>query len=81
MNKLIHSFCVMNGSIRLKIVENRQTYIITHLSDLEELFPGKNLFLIRSVLAQYEFSDFLFFEFSMFYGFILFNIEWYLVIR
>ena len=71
----------MNGSIRLKIVENRQTYIIIHLSDLEELFPGKNLFLIRSVLAQYEFSDFLFIEFSMFYGFILINIEWYLVIR
>ena len=70
----------MNGSIRLKIVENRQTSIITHLSDLEELFPGKN-FLIRSMLAQYEFSDFVFIEFSMFYGFILINIEWYLVIR
>ena len=41
--KLIHSFWVTNESIRLRIVENGRTYVITHLSDLEELFPGNEL--------------------------------------
>ena len=43
MNKLIHSFWVTNGSIRLRTVENGRTNEITHLSDLEELFPGNEL--------------------------------------
>ena len=42
-NKLIHSFWVTKGPIRLKTVENGRTYGITHLSDLEELFPGNEL--------------------------------------
>ena len=44
MNKLIHSFWVTNGSIRLRTVENGRTNVITHLSNLEELFPGNKLF-------------------------------------
>ena len=44
MNKLIHSFWVTNGSIRLRTVENGRANVITHLSDLEELFPGNELF-------------------------------------
>ena len=43
MNKLIHSFWVTNGSIRLRTVENGRTNVITHLSDLEELFPENEL--------------------------------------
>ena len=43
MNKLIHSFWVTNGSIRLRTAENGRTNVITHLSDLEELFPGNEL--------------------------------------
>ena len=42
-NKLIHSFWVTNGSIRLRTVENGRTNVITHLSDLEGLFPGSEL--------------------------------------
>ena len=42
-NKLIHSFCVTNRFIRLRSVEKTQTNVITHLSDLEELFPVNKL--------------------------------------
>ena len=45
MNKLIHSFWVTNGSIRLRTVENGRTNVITHLSDWEELFPVNELLL------------------------------------
>ena len=41
--KLIHSFWVTNGSIRLSTVKNGQTNVITHISDLEELFPGNEI--------------------------------------
>ena len=44
MNKLIHSFWVTNVSIRLRTAENVRTNVISHLSDLEELFPGNELF-------------------------------------
>ena len=40
VNKFIHSFWVSNGSIRLKLPDNERSYMITHISDLEELFPG-----------------------------------------
>ena len=43
MNKLIHSCWVTNESIRLRTAENGPTNVITHLSDLEELFPGNKL--------------------------------------
>ena len=43
MNKLIHSFWVTNGSIRLRTPENGRTNLITHLSDLEKLFLGNEL--------------------------------------
>ena len=43
-NKSIDAFWVSNGSIRLKIGENDWVDIITHLSDLEELFPGNKFF-------------------------------------
>ena len=32
-----------NGSIRLSTVKNGQTNVITHTSDLEELFPGNEI--------------------------------------
>ena len=40
VNKLIHSFWVSNGSIRLKLSDNERSYMITHINDLEEVFPG-----------------------------------------
>ena len=40
----IHAFWVSNGFIRLRIGENDRVNNITHLSDLEELFPGNNFF-------------------------------------
>ena len=43
LNKSIHAFKVSNASTRLKIYENDRVYIITHLIDLEELFPGNRL--------------------------------------
>ena len=39
-NKFIHSFWVSNGSIRSKLSDNEKLYIITHINDFEELFPG-----------------------------------------
>ena len=74
----------MNGSIRLKTVENGRTYI-THLSNLEELFPGSE-FLSGKISALYQPSmrffppDFVFVKFGIFYGFAFINIEHYLVI-
>ena len=40
VNKFIHSFWTSNGSIKLKLSDNGRSYIITHINDLEELFPG-----------------------------------------
>ena len=40
VNKFIHSFWVSNGSIRLKLSDNGRLDMITHIHDLEELFPG-----------------------------------------
>ena len=40
INKFIHSFWVSNGSIRLKLSDNERSYMITHVNDWEELFPG-----------------------------------------
>ena len=40
-NKIIDSFWVSNGSIRLS-VEDRP-WVIKHISDLEDLFPGNDL--------------------------------------
>ena len=42
-NKLIHSFWVTHESIGPRTVENGRTNVITHLSDLEDLFPGNEL--------------------------------------
>ena len=36
----IHSFWVTNGSIRIKVNESSQVQEVTHICDLEELFPG-----------------------------------------
>ena len=45
INKLICSFWVTNGweEIRLRTVGNGRTNVITHLSNLEDLFPGNKL--------------------------------------
>ena len=73
MNKLIHSFWVTNGSIRLRTIENGRTNVITHLSDLEDLFPGNELLSDKVyVLALYVSP--------MIYFFIFINIGRYLVI-
>ena len=40
----IHAFWVSNGYIRLKVGENDRVNSITHLSDLEELFPRNKFF-------------------------------------
>ena len=40
VNKAVHSFCVSNGSIRLKLSDNERSYIIASISDFEILFPG-----------------------------------------
>lgn len=39
----IHSFWITNGSIRLKLSETSRVQEITHISDLEEHFPGSPL--------------------------------------
>ena len=66
----------MNESMRLETVLTGQTYVITHLSNLDELFPGNKL--LSEVLVIFQ--DFVFVEFSIFYGFTLINIGHYLVI-
>ena len=43
-NKSIYIFRVLNGSFRLKIGENDRVNIITHLSDLDEIFARNKLF-------------------------------------
>lgn len=40
LNKFIHDFWTSNGSIRLKLIETGNVHVITHVDDLEELFPG-----------------------------------------
>ena len=39
---LIHSFWVTNGSIRIKVTELSQSQEVSHIWDLEELFPGNH---------------------------------------
>ena len=85
--KLIHSFWVTNGSIRLSTVKNGQTNVITHISDLEELFPGNEIlsdkvYVLALYVSPMRFSLIFFFvvEFGIFYGFIFINIGRYFVI-
>ena len=40
--KFIHSFWVTNGSIRIKVTESSQSRAVSHICDLEELFPGNH---------------------------------------
>lgn len=42
-NKYIHSFWVTNGALRIKVTETSNVEGISHLSDLENLFPGNAL--------------------------------------
>ena len=74
--KLIHSFWVTNGSIRLSTVKNGQTNVITHISDLEELFPGNEILSDKVyVLALYvsptRFSLIFFLLLSLVYSTVL----------
>ena len=41
--QFIHAFWVTNGTVRLKAAENGHVHVITHLSDLKELFPENQL--------------------------------------
>ena len=38
----IYVFWVTNGSIRIKVTESSQTQEVSHICDLEELFPGNH---------------------------------------
>ena len=42
-NKLIDSFWVSHGSIRLRVEDKHRPCTITHISDMEDLFPGNDL--------------------------------------
>lgn len=42
-NKYIHGFWVTNGTIRYKLTESSFPKTVTHLCDLEEMFPGNPL--------------------------------------
>ena len=42
-NKYIHSFWVINGTIKLKTIENEQVYAVTHQNNLVKLFPDNIL--------------------------------------
>ena len=42
-NQFTHTFWVTNGIVRLKAVENGRVHVITHLSDLKELFMENQL--------------------------------------
>ena len=42
-NQFIHAFWVINGTVRIKVVENGQVHVITHLNDLNGLFPENQL--------------------------------------
>ena len=42
-NKFIGSFWVSNGSIRLRVENRDRPCVITHISDLEVLFPDNNI--------------------------------------
>ena len=42
-NKFIDSFWVSNGSIRLRVENKDRPCVITHISDLEILFPGNDI--------------------------------------
>ena len=42
-NQFIHAFWVTNGTVLLKAFENGRVHVITHLTDLKELFPENQL--------------------------------------
>ena len=42
-NKFVDSFWVSNGSIRLRVENKDRPCVITHISDLEVLFPGNDI--------------------------------------
>ena len=41
-SNFIHSFWVTNSSIRIKVTESSQSQEVSHICDLEELFPGNH---------------------------------------
>ena len=43
VNQFIFAFWGTNGTVRLKAVENGRVHLITHLSDLKDLFLGNQL--------------------------------------
>ena len=53
VNKFIHLFWVSDGSIRLKLIDNERSFIITHINDLEELFPGNEILRNKNRLFIY----------------------------
>ena len=42
-SKVIHSFWIPNGSIKLKVSETGNVRTVTHEIDFEMLFPDNNL--------------------------------------
>ena len=43
LNKYIHCFWVTSGTIKLKTVEKRRVYAVSHRNDLVELFPDNDI--------------------------------------
>ena len=42
-NKYVHTFCVSNGSVEIKVRENSNPNTISHITDLEKIFPDSEL--------------------------------------
>ena len=42
-NKYIHNFWVANGSVKIKAKENSKPNTISHITDLQKIFPGNKL--------------------------------------
>ena len=59
VNKFIHSFCVSDGSIRMKLSDSERSYMITHINDLEGLFLVINSSEIKNGSLIFNFVLFL----------------------
>ena len=59
VNKFIHSFCVSDGSITMKLSDSERSYMITHINDLEGLFLVINSSEIKNGSLIFNFVLFL----------------------
>ena len=63
-NQFIHAFWVINGTVRLKAVENGRVHVITDLSDLKELFPEKQLLSEEDYILHFAYIFMFYFIFK-----------------